>query len=95
MRDDEFITLHRGRPPILMRVVYLLVMVLSVALFVRFMEAKKPARMDYRPADDRTRPLFVNPCSRDMITIEVTDGTFRCLSKYPLDEQPGTAWPKK
>ncbi len=47
--------------------------------------------MRYRLADDRTRPLFFNPCASDMITIAVTDGTYRCLSRYPLREQPGTA----
>jgi hypothetical protein len=49
----------------------------------------------YRLADDRTRPLFFNPCPAEMITIEVNDGTYRCLSRYPLHEQPGTAWPSK
>lgn len=49
----------------------------------------------YRLADDRTRPLFFNPCQSDMITIEVDDGTYRCLSRYPLREQPETAWPPK
>ena len=46
----------------------------------------------YRLANDRTRPLFFDPCQPKMITIEVSDGTYRCLSKFPLNEQPGTSW---
>lgn len=37
---DGFVTLHTGRPPILMRVAYLLAMAVSVALFARVTDAK-------------------------------------------------------